>query len=818
MKSLNSLWARLILGYAIPVVLFLGAALVAYITIHRLMNALESEQTSQKILTKLYKVKESISSMAASQRAFYLLGEPALKERYEANRVQVRQDLDELRERLESAEDPQAARHAEDRLAALHKISQLEEQCYELAVQDFQLRAGLIGNNFQHLLANINLREGIRLLETIRRQTDAVIRSERDLLAQRREVVQRTTQESIWAIAVAVLVSVLLSAGIAVISARSIAQPIHQLTEAFAELRHGKFEALSPEGPSEMVALIRGFNLMGIALAERSTLLESSELRYRTVVGTTSNLLWTTDASGLHGDMTSWCAYTGQDCTEAQDNGWLAAIHEEDRPCFSQHWQRLLQGSSSAETEMRIRSAEGVHRHFSCRSVPIFDSANRVTEWVHVCVDISERKQEERLRQEKEAAEAANRAKSEFLAKMSHELRTPLNAVIGMSKMLNTQRFGALNAKQMDYLSDITQAGEHLLALINDILDLSKVEAGRMDLVPEPVGINSTVELVLSTLRTLAESKHITLQRDLLPQEASLVTDLARLKQILYNLLSNAVKFTPDAGTVTVRCRWVNFIGPEAQVVTQAAAEALRVEVADTGIGISKEDQAKLGGDFFQSRVSSNQAKEGTGLGLALTRRLVQLLGGQIWFFSELDKGSCFAFALPLQVREAASLEEGSPLRRQQYPLRLTEHSSLQRPLVLIVDDHEPTNKLLADWLREEGIETAAAYDGKTGLEMALQLRPQLLLLDVRLPRLNGLQVLSRLKSNPETADIPVIINSVLESQEQGATLEVADWLVKPLDKERFLHSVRAACPQLLAEPSSLTTLGTEDMGSSSRA
>ncbi len=231
---------------------------------------------------------------------------------------------------------------------------------------------------------------------------------------------------------------------------------------------------------------------------------------------------------------------------------------------------------------------------------------------------------------------------------MSHELRTPLNAIIGMSRMLTTQRFGPLTAKQADYLGDVIQAGEHLLALINDILDLAKIESGRMELRPEGFSVRAAVTAVLSTLRPLAAPKKLPLHLEPCEPDAEIAADPARFKQILYNLLSNAIKFTPQ-GSVTVRCQWVERVDRDAAAAPESTATALRVEVIDTGIGIAPEDQATIWEEFRQIPSAAQQvgAIPGTGLGLALTRQLVQHMGGVVWLDSTLGQGSTFTFVLP---------------------------------------------------------------------------------------------------------------------------------------------------------------------------
>jgi signal transduction histidine kinase len=233
---------------------------------------------------------------------------------------------------------------------------------------------------------------------------------------------------------------------------------------------------------------------------------------------------------------------------------------------------------------------------------------------------------------------------------MSHELRTPLNAVIGMSKMLSIRRFGPLTDKQADYLHDITQAGEHLLALINDILDLAKVEAGRMETQAERFPLTETIEHLLSTMRPLADAKGVALELQPPASDGPLHTDPGRFRQILYNLLSNAIKFTPDRKSVAIQCQWIDRPIAEGIATTEPLATAVRIMVRDTGIGIAGEDQAAIWEEFRQVRTSADDGQRGTGLGLALTRHLVQLLGGVIGVESALGEGSTFWFVIPRTI------------------------------------------------------------------------------------------------------------------------------------------------------------------------
>jgi CheY-like chemotaxis protein len=227
--------------------------------------------------------------------------------------------------------------------------------------------------------------------------------------------------------------------------------------------------------------------------------------------------------------------------------------------------------------------------------------------------------------------------------------------------------------------------------------------------------------------------------------------------------------------------------------VPREEAAALRIDVADTGIGIDPADQDKIGQEFFQANRHAGKAQEGTGLGIALSRRLTELMGGRFWFTSAPGQGSTFSFALPIQARIVEPHAGNTRPASSVIAVRAAD-----RPLALIVEDYPATNKLLADWLDEAGLQTASAFDGVSGLNLAQSLKPQLILLDIGMPGLNGIEVLSRLKEDPATTNIPVVIISILEAEQRARELGIAEWLVKPLDRERLLQSLRRAVPSLL--------------------
>lgn len=607
-----------------------------------------------------------------------------------------------------------------------------------------------------------------------------------------------------WFLGIGLVVVFLLTVLVAWRVAASVTRPIDRLRLATQRLLTGSFQMEPPEGPTEIAQLLVDFNQMALSLTERNLTLREQEEGYRQYLIATAHLMWRTDAEGLaDSDMASWRAFTGQTVEQVRDLGWLDAVHPDDLARVRSEWLHCVRTHSRYDSEFRLRSAGGRYRTFLVRAVPVVDGEGGVRQWIGACTDVTDRAEMERLRNEKEAAEAATRAKSEFLARMSHELRTPLNAILGMSRMLATQRFGLLSSKQADYINDVIHAGEHLLDLVNDILDLAKIESGRIELRPQGFSVCTAVASVVSTLRPLAAPKSLPLRVEALEPDVPIAADPARFKQILYNLLSNAIKFTPQ-GSVTIRCQWVDRIDREAVEVPESEAAAVRIAVHDTGIGIAEEDWATIWDEFRQLPAAAQQvgALPGTGLGLALTRQLVQHMGGLVWLESTLGVGSTFTFILPRQPppEENPQCECATPERIDGTP-----------PLALVIEDYPATHKLLVDWLKEAGLKTASAFDGESGLLQARQLHPHLILLDLQLPRLDGWQVLTALKQEPTTAAIPVVIVTAEEDQQPPSGLTVQEFFVKPLRREEFFHRLRRVHPSLFARAHPLRVLVVDD-------
>jgi PAS domain S-box-containing protein len=365
--------------------------------------------------------------------------------------------------------------------------------------------------------------------------------------------------------------------------------------------------------------------------------------------------------------------------------------------------------------------------------------------------ELSERNQE---------VERANRLKSEFLASMSHELRTPLNTILGFSELLSEENAGALNEKQKRFLSHIRRDASHLLELINDVLDLSKIEAGRLELRLEKFSMAVAAAEVLTSIRPLAATKGINLDSDL-HTHLMLEADRLRFKEILYNLLSNAIKFTPAGGRV-----WIESSIDEASVC---------ILVGDTGIGIALEDQQPIFESFRQASATTKGVREGTGLGLAITKRLVEHHGGRIWVESEPGKGSRFFFTLRL------SQAEDEP-----------ETTAFGHPSPLLVASHLTSwREEILQGLQKEGFRVETAGSGAEAIHKARDLRPDLVLLDLELLGRSGWETLHELKTSPDTRAIPVIIASASDESKMDAALGAAGPLAKPFTEAALIQAVR---------------------------
>jgi PAS domain S-box-containing protein len=366
----------------------------------------------------------------------------------------------------------------------------------------------------------------------------------------------------------------------------------------------------------------------------------------------------------------------------------------------------------------------------------------------------------------RQVAEAANAAKSQFLANMSHELRTPLNAIIGYSEMLEEEAADRGHDSYVPDLQKIRTAGRHLLALINDVLDLSKVEAGKLDLYIEAFDLRQAIAEVATTVEPLVARNHNELVVECSPDLGTMRSDLTRVRQVLLNLLSNASKFT-ERGRITL--------------VADRRGREVILQVSDTGIGMTPEQMSRLFEPFSQAETSTSKKYGGTGLGLAITRRFCELMGGEVAVTSEAGRGTTFTARLPADA--------GEPVARSAPNEEV--HAQQHAGTVLVIDDDPAARAITRRVLEREGYGVEEAADGETGLRLAKELHPDLITLDILMPVMDGWAVLSRLKADPALANTPVILQTIVEDRNMGFTLGAAEYLTKPIERKRLAALVK---------------------------
>lgn len=429
---------------------------------------------------------------------------------------------------------------------------------------------------------------------------------------------------------------------------------------------------------------------------------------------------------------------------------------------------------SVAAGDLAVRAPEGTYSE----TTELAQAFNRMTAQVQDFVTTLEQRVAERtanlhhtmqdLATARAAAEEANRMKSQFLANMSHELRTPLNAIINFTKFLSRERYGVLTERQTELQKRVLFNAEHLLGIINDILDLAKIESGRMELIHEEIDLSAILQGVMATAVGLTKDKGLSLALDCPEQMPPIRVDKTRIRQVLLNLLSNAAKFT-ETGGITIRA-------------ARSEGNMICIAVTDTGIGISPEDQTLVFEEFRQVQGELTRQYEGTGLGLPISKRLVEMHGGQMWLESTPGKGSTFYFTLPILTVPTNPEYDSST--------QATNNTYQTKPLVIVVDDDKASQEIFKHCLEEAGCQVHEVLDSREALPTIRHLQPQLVILDVLMPHLDGWEVLSLIKGTPETATIPILISSIVDQQRLGLSLGAADYLVKPIHEEDLIERV----------------------------
>lgn len=429
----------------------------------------------------------------------------------------------------------------------------------------------------------------------------------------------------------------------------------------------------------------------------------------------------------------------------------------------------LVQGQLQGVLEVLTRKEDAyVHQEMGLLSI----LANELSTGINRQKLIDEIKVKNvQLDNEKRKTEDANGMLKRFLATFSHELRAPLNSIVGFSDFLTNDLEKLTESEVREFMKNIHVSGKHLQQLINDILDLSKIEAGKVDFHVDSYPVDYFVEVVPRVLKSEIDRRGVRLQFDVADDVDTLVVDQTRMKQILVNLVSNALKYSPDSGTITVKIHRVD--------------HEVEVSVHDEGVGIAPQDIPNLFQPFYQTK-ATDPTMEGTGLGLAITKRLVELHGGRIWAESEVEKGSTFTFRIPLMVTVG-----GSEHSEQAYvPYAALNRTEKQKTLVLIIEDNADAATLIEKYLRDAGYKTAVARNGHEGIEKVKQLQPSFVILDLLLPIKDGWQVMKELKSHPICKDVPIIIVSIVDEKNLGFSLGAANYFVKPVDREELLRAI----------------------------
>ena len=520
----------------------------------------------------------------------------------------------------------------------------------------------------------------------------------------------------------------------------------------------------------------------------------------RSLIESNIDALITTDPRGIITDVNKQMeALTG--CTRDELIGAPFKDYFTDPERAEAGIKLVLGESKVTDYELTARARDGKETVVSYNATTFHDRDRKLQGVFAAARDVTERKRYE------ESLQQANRAKSVFLANMSHELRTPLNAIMGYSEMLQEEAIEQKLNGFSDDLEKINGAGRHLLALINDILDLSKIEAGKMELFIESFDVSKMIDEVASTIQPMVEKNANTMHIKRANNLHTMHADQIKVRQGLFNLLSNAAKFTHD-GSITL----------EVERQLMEGDEWIVFRVTDTGIGMSPEQILKLFQDFSQADASTTRKFGGTGLGLALTRRFCQIMGGDVTVYSMPNEGSIFTIKLPAVVEEMKD-EAASDSAGNEPVIALTDglkkHSTQQfvpvKTCVLVIDDDPVQRDLMQRFLTKEGFNVRTAAGGEAGLRMAQELRPVAITLDVMMPEMDGWSVLSALKADAALRDIPVVMVTMLDDPERGFTLGAADYITKPVDRQHLsviLKKYTCAnppCPVLMVEDDAAT-------------
>lgn len=460
---------------------------------------------------------------------------------------------------------------------------------------------------------------------------------------------------------------------------------------------------------------------------------------------------------------------------------FLSLLHPDDREWIKLQIEKSLQSLAVYDVDYRVVWDDGSVHTIASRGRAYQDDTGKIIYRRGVCWDITEQKQiQEALKVAKDAAEEANRAKSRFLASMSHELRTPLNAIIGYSEMLQEEATELGHEALVDDLKKIHGAGHHLLGLINDVLDLSRIEAGKLEMLVDSFTVEVLINEISDMVQPLIEKQGNKLEIINNSKLQEMESDQTKLRQVLYNLLSNAAKFTRN-GNITL----------EVSNAVMNDRDWFTFRVSDTGIGMDNTQLSQIFEEFTQADRSTARDYGGTGLGLTISRKLCHMLQGDISVKSAPEKGSTFTVRLPAQLAEEPALNQTGLMETPASDVAAADTGLL----VLIIDDELHARELMTRHLRKAGYRVALAANGRAGITLARRLNPVAITLDVVMPGMDGWEVMQELKDDPELSGIPIVMCTVIDDAQHAFSLGVAEYLTKPVDYKRLQKILGQRCP-----------------------
>ena len=588
----------------------------------------------------------------------------------------------------------------------------------------------------------------------------------------------------------------LVMAWVLMVLTRKLTAPLRRLAIAADQISYGNLDTYIPVfSEDELGKLADAFNRMTSQLKQTLSVLLHSEERFRSLIENASDIIMILNDDGfVRYESPSVKRVLGYEAADLMNLPIYDFVHPEDLPKVREIFEEVIQHPGTIRAvELSFRHKAGYWCAFECvANKPVADSEfiGTIVNWR----EITERRHaQEELRKAKEAAEAANQAKSSFLASMSHELRTPLNAVIGYSEMLIEE------AEDMDEDSDLASAagdlgkilasGKHLLSLINDILDFSKIEAGKMDLYLEDFDVSELIKDVVSTIKPLVDKNSNRLEIRCDENLGVMHSDMTKIRQGLFNLLSNACKFT-EKGTITLNAARVC---SDEKCTSESGKEWFVFSVSDTGIGMTPEQMGNLFQAFSQAEASTTRKFGGTGLGLAITQRFCRMMGGDITVQSEYGKGTIFTIRVPARVVKPETEPPLSPPGRGQGEGCASElpESENNAGTILVIDDDPFVRDMMKRFLAKEGFRVETVAGGEEGLKMAKKLHPDAITLDVMMSGMDGWSVLTAMKADPELADIPVIMLTIIDNKTMGYALGASDYMTKPVDRNRLVTILR---------------------------